>query len=379
MAKTHGDSRLGEENQPTSRNPGDNSFQVTDPLINSNVQRTLNALDGMPGKPNEDGSINWLGSSYSGVDIKVIAHLYGQVDNTRELSSLDTKIANLRTLIDALNTFVSAATGLSSTQIKSSYLFPSEFIAAGGLNEGEVPPGYLAYHVPLLRNPLRTVAEMRIDATTLDAVAKGYEDRRNKLQELSEKASSTITLATLQTISVQTFREKEPIRAFGKSYPKGYTRGPRTIAGSMIFTLFNEHALAQLIRSMVSSPNKYGEPDADLSALIADQLPPLDLTIAFANEYGSISQQTIYGVEFVNDGVTLSIEDLLSEEVIQFVALDVDVMTSKGNVRVGRLQRGMHHTDSPADQTGSGLLLTSQEAYNSFLERTKIRRKLSSR
>lgn len=149
-----------------------------------------------------------------------------------------------------------------------------------------------------------------------------------------------------------------------------------TIGGSMIFTLFNEHALAKLIRAMSGKGSIYGELDHDLSSYIADQLPPIDLTIVFANEYGSLSQMSIYGVEFVTDGMTMSIEDLLTESVSQFVARDVDVMTSKGNIRLSGQQKGMHFRSdgSMSDPTASDLIFTSKDAYVSYLERLGIRR-----
>ena len=95
---------------------------------------------------------------------------------------------------------------------------------------------------------LQTQYQLSVDELT---------DRIANLEELSANgqglSSSTITLGTLQTVSLQSFREKNAVRALGHSYAKGYTRGARTIGGSMIFTIFNEHALAQLIRGMGTS------------------------------------------------------------------------------------------------------------------------------
>ncbi len=207
----------------------------------------------------------------------------------------------------------------------------------------------------------------------------GFEERMYFLQQIEQDATSTVVLATLQTLSVQVHRDKNAVRALGHSYVKGYSRGPRTIAGSMIFTVFNEHAFAQLIRSMSSQAAKYGETDAEFSTYIADQLPPIDLTVIFANEYGSLSQQSIYGVEFINDGTTYSVEDLLTEEVVSFVARDVDIMTSKGNVRLSRMQRGFNQRDTPGDQSATSLLLGSTDAYNDYLDRLKLRRRHRSR
>src|SRR5690606_39902774 len=47
----------------------------------------------------------------------------------------------------------------------------------------------------------------------------------------------------LATISYSIHRELNPVRALGTINPKGYCRGPRTTAGSLIFTVFNRHVL----------------------------------------------------------------------------------------------------------------------------------------
>jgi hypothetical protein len=63
------------------------------------------------------------------------------------------------------------------------------------------------------------------------------------------------------------------------------------------------------------------------SALL-DQLPPVDIIVSFANEYGSVSRMTLYGVEFVNEGQIMSIEDILTENTVSYVARDYDPMRS---------------------------------------------------
>jgi hypothetical protein len=59
---------------------------------------------------------------------------------------------------------------------------------------------------------------------------------------------------------------------------------------------------------------------------MSDQLPPLDISLLFANEYGALSIMTIYGLEFFQEGSTFSVHDLYSENVMQWVARDIDLM-----------------------------------------------------
>jgi hypothetical protein len=89
----------------------------------------------------------------------------------------------------------------------------------------------------------------------------------------------------------------------------------------MIFTVFDKNVLFELLET-----SQY-DADDQFRAAIKDQLPPIDLTIAFANEYGALSRMSLYGLEFVSEGQTMSIEDIILEDVCQFVARDVDPMT----------------------------------------------------
>lgn len=365
----------------TSSRQGDNTWTIESQR--SPDESDINLATTLPGYDKDENRINWMGGSYTGADIKVVAHLYAQEDRAHEIAFWNSMSASYEGLISGLTSFILNAPTARSWPFDSDF-DREQFLRYGNLSRGD--PGaaeFLKYYISFKSAPAATVTKMQNDLTTVKSMAKTIEDKLTKLQQLINKATSTLVLATLQTISVQSHREKVPVRAIGHANVKGFTRAQRTIAGSMIFTMFNEHALAQLIREMGSVKNKYGDTslgDGDISMLLADQLPPLDVTILFANEYGSLSQAAIYGVEFMNDGMTLSIEDLLTEEVINFVARDVDPVMSKGHISLMKNQRGMHFApDGALDETGTSLLYTSKDAYNAYLEKLKIRRKLRSR
>lgn len=135
----------------------------------------------------------------------------------------------------------------------------------------------------------------------------------------------TQVLADLQTISVSTFREKQPVRALGCIGAKTYTRGPRTIAGSMVFTIFNKDVLYDIMRAQPgdADPNDFAPMEDSLRYVLVDQIPPFDIVIVAANEYGWMSKQVIYGVEIASTGQVMSIEDLFTEKTCQFTALDL--------------------------------------------------------
>lgn len=132
-----------------------------------------------------------------------------------------------------------------------------------------------------------------------------------------------LTLGSVQTISISTFREKEPVRVLGKSYVKGYTAGPRTIAGSITFTLFNRDPFWEILKFMKeelkTSTDRYHTP-------LGDQIPPVNLILWFSNEYGRKSLQTLYGIEFTQEGQVHSINDVYSEKTVNYVARDMDIL-----------------------------------------------------
>ena len=58
----------------------------------------------------------------------------------------------------------------------------------------------------------------------------------------------------------------------------------------------------------------------------ADEIPPFDITISFANEYGQLAKIVIYAVEILNEGTGFSIDNVTSEKACTFVARRVDYM-----------------------------------------------------
>lgn len=136
-----------------------------------------------------------------------------------------------------------------------------------------------------------------------------------------------LVLGELQTISYSIHRENKPVRCLGHVNPSGFVRGPRTIAGSMIFTVFDSYAFYRLrqYQDLVYSgtqPNQY--PIYPL----ADMLPAFDILITFSNEYGKFARMKIFGVTIVDEGGTMSIEDLVVEQTYTYVARGIQPITS---------------------------------------------------
>ena len=136
-------------------------------------------------------------------------------------------------------------------------------------------------------------------------------------------------LGSLQTISYSLYDKMSPIHALGNVNAKDYVHTHRTVAGSMDFAVFNKHWSKDIIK-------KYKE-DKNIpksQKVVIDEIPPLNLTISMANEFGASSRLALYGVRFFNEGMTMSVNDIYTENTFQFVALDVDYLDEVRSVNI---------------------------------------------
>jgi hypothetical protein len=129
-------------------------------------------------------------------------------------------------------------------------------------------------------------------------------------------------LAEVSTISFSAYREKEMVKSLGMSSAMGFTRGYRTIAGTIIFTVFYKAVLNEIVKRGVDSN------DRDYRFVMIDQLPPIDIFITFQNEVGNLSKLMIFGCEFMNEGQVMSINDLVTENSVNFMARHVTALSS---------------------------------------------------
>jgi hypothetical protein len=256
----------------------------------------LTAQDRRTDVPRAGGSIFILNNTtFSGADIKILINIYDVGSAiSQQIKDLQTQLQNAQDRLAGIEgALASARANLNSVKIAT-----REY----SLLNTQV--------VRLLSEQARMSALVQSTAA--------------RIADISKKRPKVFTkeLATIQTLSASTARDKRAVHACGSVYPKGFTRGPRSIAGSCIFTVFNEHVLYDFLEAHASDFDAH----KGLTSALLDQLPPVDFSIAFANEYGAISRMHIYGVEFVNEGQTLSIQDLLTENVVQYVARDIDPM-----------------------------------------------------
>lgn len=159
--------------------------------------------------------------------------------------------------------------------------------------------------------------------------------------------AGTFVIGELQTISYSVHREKAPVRTLGRINPKGFGYGNRTIAGSLIFTVFDKNIVYRILSIIKQGSvlkgdlavaysdrmKDFTDPKDFTESYLLDEMPPFDITITFLNEYGGGwagngslrrgSKLVIKGVTVVDEGQVMSIEDLITENTISYMATDI--------------------------------------------------------
>ncbi|PFV35841.1 MULTISPECIES: hypothetical protein [Bacillus cereus group] len=125
-----------------------------------------------------------------------------------------------------------------------------------------------------------------------------------------------VVFGELSSLSYSIFREKYPVRALGRVSMKGFTRGMRTISGVLGFTVFDESIVYRCMREIKEAGYR----------MLMDEMPLFDITLSMANEFGAQSSMSLYGVSTYTEGMVLSIDDIFTQNVYEFYALDIDPM-----------------------------------------------------
>ena len=187
---------------------------------------------------------------------------------------------------------------------------------------------------------------------------------------------NNVPIGTLQGISWSITREKVPLYTLGEPDPRSFSRGKRGIAGSLIFLQFDRHALlgemlkgeggrfwsdkdslrpsenglgvvaGQNSRNSAANPifsqeSDFGnvlDPNDDqefVPAWLADQLWPFDVTLVGANEYGARTSMRILGLEILNEGSGVSIDDMVLEQQMTYAARQIFPWTAGAPAKAG--------------------------------------------
>lgn len=139
--------------------------------------------------------------------------------------------------------------------------------------------------------------------------------------------NSTVSqLDLLMSWSWSVHRGSGTSRTLGKPSPAARTGGGRTIAGTMIFAVTDHHPLTAIIPD--DYPGRETEilnsPDLWKPLIMADEIPPFDVVLVLTNEYGFAAITTFYGVQIVDEGGVLGMDNLVTELALQYTAVAMD-------------------------------------------------------
>jgi hypothetical protein len=222
---------------------------------------------------------------------------------------------------------VSAGGGITGPPISSfnpisAALQSSSVPANNPAQQPNLNPGNGLYHeASYTGSNLKVMIEVANDGTnTINPTGLSATTNSNNVaqQGTSKPARQAKQLVELTTITVSVHRVKSPAVACGYINAKGWARGRRTIAGTLVMTKFTTDVLYSFLNSGAFTSDL----SKDTTYMKVDQLPPFNLTLLFADEYGNTSSQRLLGVELVTSGDVYSIQDMLSEQTVSYVAAD---------------------------------------------------------
>ena len=139
-------------------------------------------------------------------------------------------------------------------------------------------------------------------------------------------------LKTIATLSTSIYESKSPVRVLGSAGPVGYTGSIRTIAGSMVFVLTEDHPLRELLETGVEDKDetfRYFDDTNENNAMLSGMAAPFNILVIYKNEVGAQLMYRLEDVEIISEGIVSSVNDMITEMVFQFVALDMQQISKE--------------------------------------------------
>ncbi|HHY08872.1 MAG TPA: hypothetical protein GX530_10265 [Corynebacteriales bacterium] len=156
--------------------------------------------------------------------------------------------------------------------------------------------------------------------------------------DMPGRLQNPIVIGNIHTITYSTHSEIIQMRKLGSRRVGGFARGPRTVAGTLIFTVFERDIVRQLAPEY-------------MDGILLDEMPPFNINVICRNDGGRISRYAILGVRLVDSGMVMSIDDIITENTVSYIAEDIvpllHVRDFTGSVNVIR----EHDVASRSDET----------------------------
>jgi hypothetical protein len=170
------------------------------------------------------------------------------------------------------------------------------------------------------------------------------------------------------SFSIGVNREAGPIYTMGRKSHIAVAKGKRGVGGSFILAQLGYDALLKYIANVIQDPKyrqvfvrkdenvpqiaegtrKFNDPTVNpitdpagalpinpipqtqlwesVEPFYVDQIPPINITVIGKNEQGDMMGFRVYGMSILNEGISLSIDELNMEKRYTFIAKDVSKM-----------------------------------------------------
>lgn len=164
--------------------------------------------------------------------------------------------------------------------------------------------------------------------------------------------SNLVQLDSLATISISVYEAKAPVRRLGHRGVSGFTKGIRTIAGSMVFLVIKDHPLWKLLNGD-NFENSYSLDDNEEirrsitkinERKLSSMLEPFNILLFFQTEtverknedeekinFSSKGRASMLleKIEIISEGIVSSVNDMVTEIQMQFIAKDFSAIENE--------------------------------------------------
>lgn len=150
-----------------------------------------------------------------------------------------------------------------------------------------------------------------------------------------------IWLGSIISISYSVYRNKKAVHNIGHKTISGFAKGPRYVAGTIVKAMFLEDDMMEGLLYLKNVLRKQGQfadelailnmtaTPSEMSNLMLDDILSCDINILYMSEYGSkgseplMIKETIIGATFINNGQVMSVNDLITETTMSYIAKDI--------------------------------------------------------
>lgn len=156
------------------------------------------------------------------------------------------------------------------------------------------------------------------------------------------EGSVYVKMNSVTTLSWSVYRAKIPVTPIGENSVSGFALGNKTVAGHIIKTLTYADEFTSVVeyysklaikykqdnyyenlgsKQPISLDSNYKITQKNFDSLMKDDLLPFNIHAYSISEYtGKIVKDSIYGCTIINTGQVQSIENLITENTISFMA-----------------------------------------------------------